>query len=276
MPELPDVETFRRRLQRHGLKRKITKVGVNDRRILREVSARRLSSALKGHKLVTTRRHGKHLLARIGGNGWVVFHFGMTGALETGRSSEPQPRFTRIRLEFADRTYLTYTSKRMLGAVRLAEDAEAFIAGHKLGPDALDRRLRPADFAAALAKRRGAVKTALMDQSLLAGMGNIYVDEALFQAHLHPKLLADRLTPKQIKRLYRAMRRALSTAIAHDVGVKNGLKSLPRGYLLRRRSRGAPCPRCGTAISTLRLGGRQTYYCPNCQRRSWTHARKRS
>ena len=140
MPELPDVEGFKRILAKHALRKTIARVVVNDARILGSLSARTLAFRLQGARLVAVRRHGKLLMANIDRNGWLTLHFGMTGALQFARNSLQEPPFTRVRFDFTDDGCLAYTNKRMIGSVRMVEDAGDFIANENLGPDALDPR----------------------------------------------------------------------------------------------------------------------------------------
>jgi formamidopyrimidine-DNA glycosylase len=266
MPELPDVEIFKRRLDQHGLKRRMAKVTVSDNRILAGLPVARLREALEGRRFESTRRHGKHLLARLDQNGWVSFHFGMTGELLPFEAEEAEPRYTRVRLDFADGGHLAYVNRRMLGHVGLTDDAKAFIAREKLGPDALDPDLDAEAFAAALGSARRTLKAALMDQSAVAGIGNIYADEILFQAKLHPETKLGSLTDGDRKRLFEETRRVLQTAIDHGAGSELLPERLPAGFIIPQRRKGGRCPRCGTAIESFKAGGRTAYLCPNCQR----------
>ncbi len=187
MPELPDVELFKRYLDRTSLRQTIQRVQVNDARILGDLPVERFAAALAGNRLEASRRHGKHLLVRLARSGWLTLHFGMTGGLSYFENLADDPPYDRIRLDFEGGRHLAYTNRRMLGRVGLADDADRFIEAEELGPDALDPAFDEAAFAAALAGRRRDVKSVLMDQALLAGIGNIYADEILFQARLHPK-----------------------------------------------------------------------------------------
>ena len=140
MPELPDVETFKRVLASNALGKTIARVVVADRRIVGKLAAQTFISRLQGARLVAARRYGKHLMARIDRGGWLILHFGMTGALHFVPKPDQEPPFTRVRFDFAGDGSLAYTNKRMIGRVGLIEDAADFIADEKLGPDALDRR----------------------------------------------------------------------------------------------------------------------------------------
>lgn len=265
MPELPDVEGFKRVLSRNALRKTIDRVVVSDARILGKLAARTLASRLKGAKLATARRHGKHLLARIDRGGWLTLHFGMTGALEFLRDCAKAPPFTRVRLDFAGDGCLAYTNKRMIGRVGLAHDASDFIAEERLGPDALDPRFDFDAFKAAVAGAKRDVKSVLMDQEIIAGVGNIYSDEILFQARVDPAERMDRLTSAQLRRVFLKMREVLETAIAHGAGSERFVERAPKFFLLTQRHKGGRCPRCRSPLKVLKIGGRTAYCCPRCQ-----------
>lgn len=265
MPELPDVELFKRYLDANALHRTIANVEVEDSRILHGISAASFRSKLNGACLEGSRRHGKHLLVRLDSGGWLTLHFGMTGGLECFDEAEPVPRYARVNLVFADGGRLAYTSMRMLGRVGFAPDADAFMQKEELGPDALEDDLSPAVFAERLGKGRRGVKTALMDQTVIAGIGNIYSDEILFQARLHPSTPVSKLDDQSVRTLFDASRRVLETAIRLGAGSEQFLEKLPDDYLLPHRAKDGVCPRCGGAIQMLKASGRTAYFCPECQ-----------
>jgi len=267
MPELPDVENYRRRLARSGLRKKITRVAVHDARILGKLSSRNFRSHLLGRRLLSARRHGKHLLAKIEGNGWLTLHFGMTGDLRALKDPASRPRFTRVCLDLAGHSHLAYINKRMIGRVGLAPNADAFIAAEKLGPDALDRRFTLTAFKKAIAGTHRDVKSVLMDQEIMAGVGNIYADEILFEARIDPRAHIEKLDAQRLARLYRAIGTALRTAIAHGAGSEEMAGRMPKSALLPQRHKGGHCPGCGGPLKTTKIGGRTTYFCPRCQRR---------
>jgi len=266
LPELPDVETFKRRVARQGLRKKIARVTVSDPRILGKLSAQALSRTLRGRKLTLVRRHGKHLLAKIDGDGWLTLHFGMTGGLQFFKIPAVEPPFTRVRLDFEAGDSLAYTNKRMIGRVGLVKDADEFIAAERLGPDALDRHFTLAGFKDEVADNRRDVKSILMDQKVVAGIGNIYSDEILFQARIHPKTRVDMLESSQLNRLYRTMRTVLKSAVARGAGSEQFVDRMPRGAMLPARKRGGRWPRCGSALKVVAIGGRTSYFCSRCQR----------
>ncbi|MEJ2433310.1 MAG: bifunctional DNA-formamidopyrimidine glycosylase/DNA-(apurinic or apyrimidinic site) lyase [Pseudolabrys sp.] len=267
MPELPDVENFKRTLDRTARNKKIAHVEVRAGKILQGVSARKLARALTGRKLTRSRRHGKHLFARIGNGPWLALHFGMTGYFADFKKLEDDPAHDRLRLDFNNGTHFAFVNQRKFGKLHLVDAPDDLIGEEKLGPDALDKKLTLKKFRALLGDRRGAIKAALMDQNLIAGIGNVYSDEILFQARLHPQTQVEDLDDTQVGNLYRVMRRVLQTAIKKGAGSEQLFERAPASYLLRHRESGAKCPRCGGKVKTMKAGGRTAYYCPKCQKR---------
>ena len=265
MPELPDVETFKRVLARNALRKTIERVAVADRRILGKLAAQTFISRLQGAKLVAARRYGKHLMSHIDRGGWLTLHFGMTGALHFVPKPDQEPPFTRVRLDFANDGSLAYTNKRMIGHVGLIEDPDDFIVAEKLGPDALDPHFDFRAFKAAVLGIKRDVKSILMDQQIVAGIGNIYSDEILFQARINPAVRVDKLTLDQLKQLFLKMREVLKTAIARGAGSEQFTERMPKGALLPERKMGGHCPRCQSPLKVFKVGGRTAYCCPKCQ-----------
>ncbi len=261
MPELPDVEVYRRYLDATARGKKITGVEIQTAKIISGRSQKEFRDRLTGRTLGTTRRRGKYLFARLEGDGWLGWHFGMTGELKYFRDPDDEPDHTRMLLVFDNGYRLAYISVRLLGKVALTETIEKFAGDHNLGPDALE--LEAADFAAILEKKQGSLKAALMNQKDLSGIGNVYSDEILFQTGLHPKSEPRKLDRETVKRLHRTMRRVLRTAIRN----KADPKKFPRGYLTGKREEGEDCPRCGGKIERLKISGRSAYYCPRCQKK---------
>ena len=268
MPELPDVENFKRYLDRRVRNKKIAHVEVSaSRRMLEHVSGRQLARALTRHKITRSRRHGKHLFARIDKGPWLTFHFGMTGYFDYFKKPEDDPKHDHLRLDFRKNGHLAFVDPRKFGKLGLVNSPDDLIAAQKLGPDALGKKLTAKKFRALMSKRQGEVKAALMDQSLIAGIGNVYSDEILFQARLHPKTPVEKLDARQIGKLHSAMRRVLKMAIRKGAGSDELFERAPASYLLRHREDGAKCPRCGGKVRTLKAAGRTAYYCPKCQKR---------
>ncbi len=263
MPELPDVEVFRRQAEQGALGRRIAAARVTDERVLTGISADDLTAALEGATLTEARRHGKQLFLALDRGRWLRLHFGMTGFVAEFADAADNPRHDRLRLDFADGDHFAFVNQRLFGEAGLVDSPEAYVAAERLGLDAL--ALDERGFASRLRERRGQVKPALMDQSLIAGLGNEYTDEMLFQARIHPKRSCKELSPDTMGTLFRAMRRVLESAIEADPSRPGFEERLPDGFLLPRRAEDAPCPRCGGGVRSLKVGGRKGYLCPACQ-----------
>src|SRR3984893_9839986 len=162
-----------------------------------------LAQRLEGARITESLRHGKHLLVHLGPPGWLTVHFGMNGSLRHFEDGEDDPPYDRLCLDFADGHHLAYVNPRLLGRVGLARDAAEFIAAERLGPGALNPRFDLAAFERALAGRKRNLKSVLMDQEVVAGIGNVYSDEILFQARLHPRTRSDWLDAATRERLFR-------------------------------------------------------------------------
>ena len=248
MPELPEVEGYARYFARHALGRRVAGVRVIDERVLGRVRKEKLARALKGKMFTRVRRHGKHLFADAGTT-WLHLHFGMTGDLAYYKGDDP--RFARVVFDFDNGAHLAFEDMRLFGLVDLTADPEA----HGLGPDPLDPKFRLQDFRRLLDKRRGAIKSLLMSQDVIAGIGNLYADETLYQASIHPRRAVNDLTPDEVKRIFVTMRRVLREVIR---GQKRN-RRLPR-------EEGALCPICHGSIARTVVFGRTTYYCTKHQR----------
>jgi formamidopyrimidine-DNA glycosylase len=258
VPELPDVEQFRRFFAAHAAGKTVASVDA-DHTILRNVSAETLGAALRGRRFEEPYRHGKWLAAPTDGP-TLLLHFGMTGDLIWSGDEPDRHRHDRLILAFAEGGELRYRNMRKLGGVWLAHDDQELqgILG-SLGPDALalDRR----EFLDRLGRRRGAIKAALMDQRLFAGVGNIIADEVLWHARIHPKRTIESLDDAERRRLYTHMRAVLREAV-------DRFDYLPRKRSWLSHVRGVPgaaCPRCKTPLARTVVGGRTTYFCPTCQ-----------
>lgn len=242
--------------------RRIEQVVTTDPAILRGISPVSFDRALRGNRFEEPERHGKWLLAWTTGPA-VLMHFGMTGDLGWGRDAGGRHRHDRV-VFVTDGGELRYRNMRKFGGLWLAHDREesATMMG-TLGPDALtlDRRR----FRKLLDRRRGRVKAALMDQRLLAGVGNLVADEALWRARIHPARRIEELSDRDRDRLHTAMNRVLRDWVER-------FGKLPAGWLIQVRGRpDARCPRCGTILGRTVVGGRTTYFCPRCQPEGSVH-----
>jgi formamidopyrimidine-DNA glycosylase len=257
MPELPDVEHFRRFFARHATGKAVRSVE-SDPTIVRNATPEALQSALRGRRFQEPNRHGKWLICWTDGPA-LLLHFGMTGDLVWSGDEPERHRWDRLILSFPDGE-LRYRNMRKLGGVWLAHGSvEAAALTGKLGPDAL--AVTEPEFLERLGRRRGGVKAALMDQSFLAGVGNIIADETLWQARIHPRRRIESLSDPDRRRVYRSMRKVLRESV-------DRYDSIPRkrswlSYVRGRRD--AACPRCSTPLARAVVAGRTTYFCPHCQ-----------
>lgn len=265
MPELPDVELFHRLVQDRCRDRGIIAAKVLDAGILQGISVGALARRLKGARLASSRRHGKYLFILLDGAGAVAMHFGTNGSLKLLSRGEEEPAYARLVLQFDDGARLAYVNPRRIGRVSLCDSPEAFVRDAGLGPDALDPAFDLGAFTKSLGTGARTIKSVLMDQTRMAGIGNIYSDEILFQAGLHPALPARRVTGEGALRLFRAVHKTLEAAIRRGVGAEQAAGRLPKNFLLPHRHKGGRCPRCGTLLATSRGSDRTGYYCPRCQ-----------
>jgi formamidopyrimidine-DNA glycosylase len=210
MPELPEVETLKRYVDASSLHQRIGYVDVRDAYILKGISVRELARRLKGRQFKSTRRHGKHLFVRVNSHLWLRLHFGMTGSLHYFKHEEQTPKHTRVLFVFANAYRLAFEDQRKFGEIGLIEDVNKFLKKRAVGPDALDITL--SEFREIFGKHRGAVKTILLNQKLIAGIGNIYADEILFRARIHPATQVSALSGKTVTKLFRATRYILKRA----------------------------------------------------------------
>ncbi len=260
MPELPDVEGFRRTLASCARGRRIEAVEVTDSSVLHGVGVRRLRDRLRGRTVAQPERHGKWLVMPTEDGPAVLFHFGMTGRLVCCGRAEPAHRHDRVLLTLGD-DQLRYRDQRKLKGVWFAAQGLGDPQVHRIldgqGPDASD--VGRAAFTDLLAVRRGGLKSALLDQSVLAGLGNLMADEVLWRSRLDPRRRAGGLTAAESRRLHTEMRRTVRAA--SRAGQVPGRPSWLTGH---RDDRGAECPRCHGALRRARVAGRTTVWCPHC------------
>lgn len=259
MPELPENEAQRLTLERDCLNRTITAVELGDDTTHIELPGDNARQRLVGRQFTETRRHGKNIFAGSKTGPWLTVHLGMTGWLIPFDEPDDRPDHTKLLITFEGDRRLAFRCPRKLGHVRIIDDPQVYIAEEGLGPDALD--LSRDDFIETFGKTRSAIKSALMKQDKMAGVGNLWSDEALFQAGLHPERRANELSEDCLADLRTTMRRVLR----QGVKVEAHYKDLPRDYLIRHRDKGAECRRCGGEITSEKVGGRTAYFCSSHQ-----------
>lgn len=267
MPELPEVETIRAQLEPRLRGRALTRVDILDPRLTRPSDRLAVAALLEGARVTSVERRGKYLLLRLDGR-MLVVHLRMTGSFGFAATTHE-----RAVVELDDGTRLVYRDVRRFGTWLLLEEdeAEPYLA-RKNGPEPLGPRFTASWLATQLARRRAALKAVLLDQRVVAGLGNIYADEALWRARVNPLRPANELSRAEIARLHRAIRAALRTGIARqgstlrDYAAPDGASGSMQDEFRVYGRGGEPCDRCGGSIAKTRVGGRSTWYCPRCQR----------
>ena len=271
MPELPEVETTRRDLEARIAGRTIAGVCFmpGSPTPARDISPEQLADALRGRRIERLSRRGKYLIAGLDDGSALVLHRRMTGNLVLRRADDPPDAFTRAVIHLDDGGELRWTDQRRFGTWRLTADPDGALPG--IGPEPLDDGWLAEHLAVALAGRTAPVKAVLLDQRRLAGLGNIYADEALHHAGIHPGRAAGALTAEEVERLYRAVRAVLLLAIErqgssaqHHVGGLGQRGTMQDEWRVYHRT-GEPCRTCATTIARTRVAGRGTHYCPTCQ-----------
>ncbi|HZZ86160.1 MAG TPA: bifunctional DNA-formamidopyrimidine glycosylase/DNA-(apurinic or apyrimidinic site) lyase [Anaeromyxobacteraceae bacterium] len=276
MPELPEVEIAARNLRRWTRGRRIDAVEIDPRatRIFRPGAPDDFAAALAGRRVARVDRHGKQLLLTLDGAGGklgLLAHLGMTGKWLRRRPGEEPPSHSRARLRLDSGAVLHYRDLRLFGRLRLVPGArfEEVPELGALGPDPLRDGIDAAALGAALARSRRPIKVALLDQSLLAGVGNIYASEALFRARVDPRRPASSLSRPEVRRLAKALVEAMEESLARQEGPEISYVEEPGAenpFLVYGKA-GEPCPRCRRALVARAVQAqRSTFYCPRCQR----------
>jgi formamidopyrimidine-DNA glycosylase len=260
LPELPEVERAARRLSRAALGKTIASVRAIHPSLRRKLPPSQ-SRAVKGKRIESIERRGKHQLLHLDGGDTLVVHFRMNGDWEIGTTAEPLDPFARAIIDLSDGTRISLVDRRALSSITLDKDGASSLP--KLGREASDSSL-DADYLLEVLKRKKiAIKPALMDQAVLAGLGNIYAAEALWEAEMDPRISASKVHRGKLERLVDSIRLVLSPK-----------KKLPGRYTDSRGAsrfavydrEGKECRRCGGTILRIVQGGRSTYFCPDCQK----------
>ncbi len=282
MPELPEVETVSRGLNQLTLQQQIMGGEVLLKRTLAyPVSIQEFWQGIEGVAIARWQRRGKYLLAKLvtlsnRDAGWLGVHLRMTGQLLWVKQAEPLQKHTRIRLFFPHKQELRFVDTRTFGKFWLVppntEPAKIVTGLQKLGPEPFSEQFSLSYFKDKLRSSRRQLKTLLLDQGIVAGIGNIYADEALFKSGIGPESIAANLTDKQVENLHRAIIEVLEVAVNKGgttfsdflnlLGVSGNYGNVAWVY----GRKGELCRVCGTPINKIKLGGRSTHFCPNCQK----------
>ena len=281
MPELPEVETVARDLRPRIVGATITGARTSWARTLRTHAPEAFADAVAGREVLGVGRRGKQVVIELSGDAALTVHLKMTGQLFVVPAETPVDPYVRLVLELADGRELRFRDIRKFGKIGLygrdpvtgelvAEVGGAAVFG-AIGPEPLDDAFTLRDFRRRLRRRTGRLKPLLLDQSFLAGIGNIYADEALWAARLHPLRTAATLRPPDERHLYDAIRRILSEAVERrgssidDYTAPDGDGSMQEHLQVYQRT-GEPCPRCGRPVKRIVIGARSTHFCSWCQR----------
>lgn len=274
MPELPEVETIAQDLAKAGLAgKKIISVEVHWPRTVAHPSPAAMRKRLIGQVITSIGRRGKYLKISLSNGESLLIHLRMTGRLLLLPSQAERQSHERVTLSFQDGSELKYIDTRKFGRWILAEDPEKVLGN--LGPEPLGPEFT-VSYLEQLCRKARQLKPLLLDQSCVAGLGNIYVDEALWRAQLHPQKKADTLSKKQIEDLHAAIQQVLlrglkASGTTLGKGLTNyyrldGSRGSHQEHLDAFRQTGKPCPRCGTLIKRLIVAQRSTHICPKCQK----------
>ncbi|MEP6999301.1 MAG: bifunctional DNA-formamidopyrimidine glycosylase/DNA-(apurinic or apyrimidinic site) lyase [bacterium] len=256
MPELPEVEAAMNVLRRRAKGRIIARVRLLHPSMRRRISPERLR-ALVGARIKNVERRGKHQLLHLADGRVLHAHFRMNGDWEYGKATDELPRFARAVLEFDDGSRLSFVDSRALGTIELHPAGALLDLG--LGPDASDKTWTAEQLSSALSARRGPIKPALLDQKLVAGLGNIYAAESLWRARIDPRVAGRSLTAIQVKTL----RKAIAAVLKRATGSRYTDDSTVELDVYDRE--GLPCRRCTSSVERITQAGRSTYFCPTCQ-----------
>ncbi len=263
MPELPEVETVVRSIRDRVTGQKILSAEVNSKRVTRNHFLE-TTAALAGATITAVRRHGKQILFELDRGGVLYIHLGMTGKLIW---DGVQTKYARAILHLQNGV-LIYDDVRQFGRFEFYADMPALLT--KVGPDALDVTFE--EFFTRLQKHRGFIKPVLLNQTLIAGVGNIYADEALFASRIHPRAIANKISKTRAKELHQNITAILALAVEHRgssisnyVDADGACGNYQQQHNAYGRT-GEPCPRCQKTIRRVVLGQRGTHYCPGCQR----------
>jgi formamidopyrimidine-DNA glycosylase len=267
MPELPEVETVKNELAPHVVGKRIIGITPVWAGIIKEIPVEEFAKRISGRKITALSRHGKYLLFHLSNGDKLVVHLKMTGSLILG-TSEP-PKYTRAIIHLDDEHNIYFRDPRKFGVLKLIKNVSE--VSNKLGPEPFDRDFTVKKFAERLKNRTAPIKALLLDQKFLAGVGNMYADEALFAARIYPARISGSLTIEEIARLHRTIRQVLKAGIRNKGASivtyyhPDGSKGTAHFQFKVAHGMRENCAVCDTPIKRVVVRGRGTYYCPKCQ-----------
>jgi len=273
VPELPEVESVRRRLAPVLEGRSLDHVEISDARLTRPDDPDLVARELEGEQVAAVDRRGKYLIVRFESERALLVHLRMTGSFRHGpEGALPEDPHRRAVVRLDDRSDVAYRDVRRFGTWLLLEpgELEPYLDA-RVGPEPLEAAFTAKELGKRLASRKAPIKATILDQRTLAGVGNIYADEALWRARIHPLREARSLEPTEVRALHKAIRKALEVGIARQGSTlrdyalpDGGSGGMQHEFKVYGRA-GEPCERCGTPIEKIRIAGRGTWYCPACQ-----------
>jgi formamidopyrimidine-DNA glycosylase len=278
MPELPEVESVRRQLAPALEGHRFEHVEISDPRLTRPHDPFEVARELEGERVTKVDRRGKYLIVRFESGRALLIHLRMTGSLrhaedgEHGVETLPEDPHRRAVVNLDDGSDVAYRDVRRFGTWLLLEPSEVdTYIDARVGPEPLEDGYKAKDLAEKLAHRRAPIKAAILDQRTVAGVGNIYADEALWRAKVHPLTPANELTPDEVKAVHKGIRASLQAGVRRqgstlrDYQLPDGSSGTAQDRFKVYGRTGLPCPRDGTPIDKIRVAGRGTWYCPTCQ-----------
>jgi formamidopyrimidine-DNA glycosylase len=261
MPELPEVETRLQYFRRTAIGRCIERVIITAPNMIKDPAARTFARRLRGRCFVDALRRGKYLIIALDDGRKLILHFGMGGDLACYKVPTDKPDYTRIEFILTDGWRLAFTCPRKICRVMLVDETTHVPALREMGPEPLGVTFSLAFLERLIEERpRRQIKPLLLDQKMIAGVGNIYADEILFEARVRPDRRGESLNEEDIKRIHRATRRVLRRSIR-----TGGDEEFPADFLVSREARGAVCRLCHQPIQKKKIGGRTAHFCSICQ-----------
>jgi len=254
MPELPEVNTFQQYFDKTSLKQKIVEVQVHDDKIIRNTSGDDFEEKLKERTFVSSYRRGKYMFGKLDNDHHVLFHFGMTGDFKYYEDESEQPRHERFVFIFGNGFRLGFDCPRKFARILYLENLKAYIEKVGLGEDALV--ISEEAFLEKMKNRKSSIKGFLLNQKLLAGVGNLYADEILYQTKIHPASKVNALKPRHKKAIFKAMKDILTTAVNRTAYYKD----YPDNWFFQWRVEGQKAPKGKSIVSIEKIAGRTTYF----------------
>jgi formamidopyrimidine-DNA glycosylase len=275
MPELPEVETTINDLKPFVIGRKIENIDILSGRTIAEPSAEDFQKGLIGRKIISLSRRGKHLVFELGNSTFLIIHMRMTGSLMLKKAGEEPEAYVRVIFYLDDGMAIHFRDMRRFGRMWLVKDKNQVVG--KLGPEPLEPAFTAAILEKILKNRKLPIKSLLLDQTLIAGIGNMYADEALYRARIHPLRPGNSLTKAEFKRMHEAIQTVLEQGIRNkgastDTYVRpEGTKGEAQLQFQVAHQKGKECPVCGGPVERITVQQRGTFFCPLCQKMGTSH-----